>query len=141
MQIKPKTLVLIVSLTLNALVIFALVAAAASKSSAASLSFPVPQDGYAAAAAVVIYPASAALIFNPVEIALKPTQKAFLQYSVVSGGRQTNVFVSALYDPQIIAIEYDEPGISITALREGETIMQYIANDGIKNLAHITVTK
>jgi len=84
---------------------------------------------------------TSSVVFNPVEITLKPSQKTFLQYSVVTANRQTNLFVNALYDPQIIAIEYSGSGIAITALREGETLMQYIANDGIKNLALITVTK
>jgi len=141
MQIKPKTLLLIISLIFNGLIIATVIITVVSKSNVASFSFPTAENGYTATAAIVVIPASSELVFNPVEIALKPSQKAFLQYSLVTGGRQTNLFVSALYDPQIIAIEYDGPGIAITALREGETIMQYIANEGIKDLAHITVTK
>jgi hypothetical protein len=142
MLIRLKTLLLIVSSSFNVLFIIALVLSAASKSNTASLSFPAVEDGYAAAAALALFPASSELVFNPVEITLKPAQKTYLQYSLVNvNGQQTNIFVSALYDPQIIAIEYSGPGIAVTALREGETLMQYIANDGIKDLAHITVTK
>lgn len=144
MLIKLKSLVLILSLSFNGVIIAALVLAAASNSNTASLSFPAAEDGYAAAAAVVFFPASSQMIFTPVEIALKPAQKTYLQYSVVAAHRQTDLFVSALYDPQIIAVEYSAPGIAVTALHEGETLLQYIdlANDGtIKNLARITVAK
>jgi len=142
MQIKLKTLLLIVSLTFNGLVIVALVVTAASKSNVASLSFPAMEEGYTAAAAVVVAPASSNIVFYPVEITLKPAQKIFLQYAAVTAAnKQINIFVNALYDPQIVAIEYSGPGITITALREGETLLQYIANDGIKNLIRITVNK
>jgi hypothetical protein len=140
MRIKLKTLFLIVSLLFNGLVVIALISTAASKSKTTSLSFPAMENGYLAAATVVITPTSS-VVFNPVEIDLKPTQKTFLQYSVVTANKQANMIVSALYDPQIIAIEYTGSGIAITALHEGETLMQYISNDGIKDLARITVTK
>jgi len=106
MLTKLKTVVLIVSLTLNGLIIFTMAVTAASKSNTASLSFPAVENGYTAAATVAVYPSSSDLIFNPVEINLKPAQTAYLQYSIVTAGKQTNIFVSALYDPQIIAIEY-----------------------------------
>ena len=143
MLIKLQTLCLIVSLTLNGLIIVTMVVTAASKPNAASLSFPAVDDGYTAAAAVVVFPSSSNWILNPVEITLKTAQTAYLQYSVVSArNKQTNLFVSALYDPQVIAVEYaDDVGITITALREGDTLLQYIANDGIKDLARITITK
>jgi len=141
MQIKPVTIVLAVSLTLNALTASLIVAGIALQTRTSSLSFPAVENGYTAAATVAVCPASSPLVFNPVEIALKPAQKTFLQYSVVASRKQTNIFVSALYDPQIIAIEYTGSGIIITALREGDTLMQYIANDGIKDLARISITK
>jgi len=141
MQIKLQTLLLIVSLIFNGLVITAIIVTTITKSNEALLSFPAAEDGYIATAAVAVIPASSELVLNPVEIALKPAQKTFLQYSLVTGGRQTNIFVNALYDPQIIAIEYTGSGIAVTALREGETLMQYISNDGIKDLARITVSK
>jgi len=142
MLIKLKTMVLIVSLIVNGLVIASLIVTAASKAKTTSLSFPAVEDGHTAAAAVIVSPASSNLVFNPVEITLKPAEKTFLQYTVITAvNRQINIFVNALYDPQIVAIEYSGSGITITALREGETLLQYIANDGIRNLIRITVTK
>ena len=139
-MIKLKSLLLAVSLSFNGLVIIAFAVTAASNSNTATLSFPA-MDGYSAAAAVAVIPASSELVFNPMEITLKPAQMTFLQYSVVVAHRQNNIIVSALYDPEIIAIEYTGAGIMITALREGETLMQYIARDGIKDLVKITVTR
>lgn len=141
MKIKPVTVALAVSFTLNALTAWLIVAAAVSHTRASSISFPAVEDGYVAAAAVVVFPASSQMVFNPVDLTLKPAQKTYLQYAVVAANRQTNLFVSALYDPQILAIEYTGGGVLITALREGETLLQYIANDGIKDLARISVTK
>jgi len=142
MRIQLKTLVLIVSLLLNGLIMVSIVVTAASKSKMSSLSLPAIEDGYTAAAAVVVAPASSQIVFQPVEITLKPAQKTVLQYAVVTAAnKQINISVNALYDPQIVAIEYTGAGIAITALREGETLLQYLANDGIKNLVRITVTK
>jgi hypothetical protein len=139
MRIKLKTIVFIVSLAFNGLVAAFMALTAASKSN--TISFPAAEDGYTAAAAVAVLPASSSLIFNPVEITLNPAQKAFLQYSVIAARRQSNILVNALYDPLIISVEYTGSGIAVTALREGETLMQYISNDGIKDLVRVTVTK
>jgi len=142
MKLKLKTLGVIISLIFNALIMVSIILTSVSKSKITSLAIPALEDGYTAAAAIVVAPASSQIVFSPVEITLKPAQKTLLQYVVVSAAsKQINIAVTALYDPQIVAIEYSGSGIAITALREGETLLQYIAQDGIKNLALITVTK
>ena len=138
---KFKTILLIVSLAFNGLVIAFMAVTAASSPKVSLFSFPAAGDGYAASAAIAVLPDSCALVFNPVEIALRPGQKAFLQYSVLISRKQADIFVNALYDPQIISVEHAGAGISVTALREGEALMQYISNDGIKDLCRVTVTK
>jgi hypothetical protein len=141
MRIKIKTIIFIVSLAFNGLFFAILLLFSASKSNLSSFYFPAVEDGYTAAAAISVLPASSSLIFNPIEIDLKPAQKAFIQYSAIVARKQTNISVNALYDPQIISVEYTGSGISITALSEGETLMQYISNSGFKDLVRITVTK
>jgi hypothetical protein len=141
MHSKFKTTALAISLILNGLFIAVLIPAAASKSQTALLSFPPVEGGYTAAAAVITLPSSSGLVFNPVEISLKPAQKTVLQYSVFTGRKQTDILLNALYDPQIVSLEYSGSGIIITAVRTGETLLQYISNDGIKDLIRIAVTE
>jgi hypothetical protein len=130
-----------VSLAFNGLVAAALVFAALAKFNTAVLSFPAVEDGYLAAAAVITAPDSSAPAFSPVEIAVKPAEKITLQYSVFTRGGQRDLLINALYDPQVVSVEHSASGILITARGEGETLLQYLANDGIRNLARITVAR
>jgi hypothetical protein len=141
MSSKLKTVVLTVSLACNGLAVAFLAVTALSNPDMSLFSFPAAGEGYAASAAIAVLPASCGLVFNPLEIALRPSQEAFLQYSVLISRRQSNIFVNALYDPRIISVGHTGSGIAITALREGETLMQYISNDGIKDLCRVTVTE
>jgi len=141
MRSKFKSIAFVFSLAFNGLFIVLLVLIASSNSNMTSFSFPTAEDGYAASAAIAVFPTSCDLVFNPIEIALQPAQKAFIQYSVIVARKQSNIILNALYDPEIISVEYNGAGIAVTALREGETLMQYISNTGIKNLVRISVTK
>jgi hypothetical protein len=139
MRINLKIILTVISLALNGIFIAVLITAAMSDN--ISVHFPAPQDGFLAAATVAQFPASSALVFSPVEFTLKPREKAFLQYSLIAAKKQNNVLINALYDPEIIAVTRTVSGIEITALREGETLMQTITNEGIKNIALITITE
>jgi hypothetical protein len=142
MRSNFKVIAFAFSLVFNGLFIVLLVLIAALKSTNMdSFSFPAAEDGYAASATIAVFPTSCELVFNPIEIALQPTQKFFIQYSILVSREQSNIVLNALYDPNIISVEYTGAGITITALREGETLMQYISNAGIKNLVQVTVTK
>jgi hypothetical protein len=139
MRINLKTFFTGISVALNVIFIAGLIIAALSDN--VPLYFPAPRDGSLTAAAIAQFPASSTLIFSPVEFALKPGEKAVLQYSVITAKKQNNVLINALYDPEIINVAQTVSGIEITALREGETLMQTISNEGIKDIALITITK
>jgi hypothetical protein len=138
MKINLKTVLIGFSLMLNGLFIAVLIIGAMSDNK--SVFFPAPRDGYLAAAAVAHFPASSALVFSPVEFSLKPGDKVYLQYSVISQ-KQNNVLINALYDPDIISVRQTGSGIEINALRGGETLMQAFTSGGIKDVALITVTE
>lgn len=139
MSAKLTAILLTVSGIFNGIFVAVLVFAGMSRSSLALLSFPAPEDGYIAAVAVAAFPGSSELAFSPVEIALRPAEKVFLQYSVIAERKQSNILINALYDPEIISVAQTGSGIVITALGEGETVMQFLANSGIRDMARITV--
>jgi hypothetical protein len=139
MQSKIKSGFFVFSLILNGLFISVFVTASFSKSS--SLYYQTPQDDYTAAAAVVSFPSGAEAVFELVTISLKPGEKVFLQFSFVSSQKQKNLLINSLYDPGVISVSHTGYGVEIAALSEGETLMQTVTNDGIKNVALIKVSE
>lgn len=136
---KFKRILFTFSFILNAFFVSLFVSASLSKAS--SLYFNPPPEGYTAAAAVVSAPSGSGIVFESVSIRLKPYQKAFLQFSFVSSNKQADLLINCLYDPEIISVSRSGYGIEITALSEGGTLMQAVANDGVKNIAYIEVSQ
>jgi len=132
-----KSIVLGVSIAVNALCAAMIILALSARP--ASISFTRMDDTSVAAAAVVVVPPSAPVVFNPVEITLKPGEQAALQFSFVSGGRQSNYLLTSLYDRDLIAVEPSGFGILITALAQGETLMQTLSSEGIIDIANIRI--
>ena len=93
------------------------------------------------AASVAGVPEGGAVTFPAVEIALKPGETAFLQFSVVLHRKQTDRLITALYDREIISVTENGGGVSITALKAGETVMQTLTGEGIRDVARISVTE
>jgi len=140
MKFKFTSGLFVFSLILNSIFISMFIMAALSKSS--SLYYQSVQDDYTTAAAVISLPVKSEAAFELITIALKPSEKAYLQFSFVSSGkRQANLLINSLYDPEIVSITQTGYGIEIHALHEGETLMQTVTNDGIKNVALIRVEK
>jgi len=137
MKIKIMPVLFGASLFFNAA--FALLLATASLSKASHISFYDPKGGYVSSAAVASAPSTGEIAFNTVEIALRRGEKAYLQFSAFSGGKQGNILVNALYDTGVISVSQTGYGIEITALAEGSTLMQYLSNGGFKDLALVTV--
>ena len=137
MKISPQKIALGASLALNAL--FAALFALALAASPASVSYQRLEGGRLAAAAVASVPPSGSIAFNAVEIAMKVHEQASLQFSLVCENKQSNLLISALYDPAVISVRPSGYGVVIAALAEGETLMQSIGNDGIRDIALIKV--
>jgi len=138
MKFNFKSGLFVFSLILNGIFISMFILASFSKSS--SLYYQSVQDDYTTAAAVVSLPSKSETVFELITISLKPSEKAYLQFSFVSSGKQqANLLINSLYDPEIISISQTGYGIEIYALHEGETLMQTVTNDGIKNIALIRV--
>jgi hypothetical protein len=139
MQTKINSGFFVFSLILNGVFIAVLITALFSKNS--SLYYLTPHDDYITAAAVVSLPSGGEASFELITISLSPGEKASLQFSFVSSKKQANLLINALFDPAVISVSHAAYGIEITALSEGETLMQTVTNDGIKNVALIRVVK
>jgi hypothetical protein len=139
MNNATKNFLLIVSAGFNLFLVLLFVLASSSKTE--SLSFHGLGPRHAAAAAVAVVPASGTVVFNPVEIAVAVGEQAALQFSVVSGRSQANRLVAAMYDRAVVDVRETGYGLLITALREGETMLQTVANEGITDVALVTVSK
>ncbi|MDR2133601.1 MAG: hypothetical protein LBP27_00735 [Treponema sp.] len=141
MSSRLKTFLLLPSLALNAL--FALLFLSALRSGASSVAFDDPggrENPYATAALVVSVPSETAeILFDAVTIRLEPGGKAALQFSAVFNGRQANWLMSALYDHDIVSVAPSRHGLLLTALREGETVLQALTSEGIRDLARVRV--
>jgi len=128
---------LTLSLLFNVLFVLFLILSSQSKR---SYFFYNKEDGYITSAAVISVPLSDEISFGTIEITLMPMEKAYLQYSVSAPEiTQANMIVRALYDPDIISVKDSGFGIEILALAQGSTLMQTLTNDGIKDVALITV--
>jgi len=138
MQFKFKSLFFALSLFFNFVFISLMVFSSFVKNSRIVCAYT--DAGSLTAASVVNFPDGAKASFEFLELTLKPGQKAFLQYSVISPGqKQSNLLINAIYDPSVIKVSNTGLGVEIFALKEGSTLMQTVANDGVKNIANITV--
>lgn len=140
MSSPVKTAIMISSLILN-LAFIALVAAAALNNTA-SVSFPdhgasgVP---YTTGACLVSVPEGANIVFPPVEITLRPGEQAALQFSAFLRGAQVNIAFEPLYDPLVLSVDPSPFGLTINARLPGETIVQAVSGQGIRDLARVVV--
>jgi len=139
MQIKIKSLLLGLSLVFNGIFVLLIILSGFSKTSTFSF---LNKDNYITAAAVVSVPETQTASVESITINIKPGDKAYLQFSVISSQKkQGNFLFNALYDPNVISVAQTGFGLEITALNEGSTLMQTLANDGFKDIARINVTK
>jgi hypothetical protein len=111
------------------------------KSGAAVLSFGTGGNGYASGAAVVSVPEGSSAEFGLVSVSLYEGGAAFLQFSAVRDGVQTNFSNRFLFDGDIVSVEDAPFGAKITALKEGEALLQTFSNGGFLDIALVTVKK
>ena len=138
-KIKFTTILFPVSLILNLLFIGLIITTMLSDTDSLAI-FNIDKD-YLTAAAVASVPVSGDIIFELVHITMKEHETATLQFSVKTGRNQSNLLINTLYDHNLVAVKPTGYGIIIRALNEGETMLQTLSNDGIVNIAHITVIK
>ena len=144
MKIKFMLLLIIsfsLSLIFNLIFILLLFLSGLSKNS--SVSFFNPDD-YITAAAILSVPKTRSASVDMMSVSLNVHDTAYLQFSVFSGekkqGRQGNFLFTPLFDPNIVSITKTGFGLEITALKEGKTLIQTFTNEGIKDVALVTVT-
>jgi hypothetical protein len=141
MIVKAKTAALAASLLLNLLFAALFLSALTGKSSPlAYYSMDRAGTPSTAAAVVACVPlGSGTVAFNAVEIGLRVGEAAHLQISTAVAGKQANWIISAIYDRSIISTAQNGFGITITALRAGETVMQTLTEDGFRDVAFVKV--
>jgi len=138
MSIKIKSLFFGLSIFFNAVFILLLFVSGFSKTS--SFSFFRPDDNYLSAAAVVSVPNSQSVSIDLITFNLNPGDKAYIQFSVIAK-KQGNLLITPLFDPNVISVSQTGYGLEITALKTGETLMQTLTNEGIKDVALITISE
>jgi len=142
MKFNFKSFIFVLSLIFNSLFIFLLILPSFSRARNSSLSCFFTDKNSITAACVVNFPKDGKAVFDNLELSLKPGQVARLQYSVISSDqKQANFLINALFDPEVVSVSHTGAGIEILALSEGETLMQTVTNDGVKNIALVTVEK
>jgi hypothetical protein len=140
MRNKAKTVLLTASLVLNALFLAFLLPALFVKT--ASVAFDAPGEGRITAAAVASVPKDGGSVtFNAAEITLRRGTSARYQFSILAGGKQANWPANALYDRGIVAVRPDGYGLLISALAPGETVLQTLTGEGIRDYIHVRVTE
>jgi hypothetical protein len=140
MKTKTKTALLSVSLAVNALFLAFLTPAFFLKT--ASIAFKAPEEGSITAAAVASVPADGGqIVFNAAEITLRQGSSAYYQFSLVTGGKQANWPAETLYDHDVISVKPDGYGLRIAALAPGETVMQTLTPEGIRDYIRVRVAE
>jgi hypothetical protein len=136
-----KRILLILSLVLNALFVFVVISAFSG--SLASVSFH-DMDGaetrYTTAAAIVSVPQGREVVYGPFAVSLAAGDRAALQISAISDKRQANRLITPLYDHKVVKITETGFGIIISALEAGTTTLQTLTEEGIVDIAVITVS-
>jgi len=142
MKFNFKSFIFALSLIINALFISLMILSSLSSSGNTRISCFSTGKNSITAACVVNFPKDGKAVFDNLELSLKPGQMARLQYSVISSDqKQANFLINALFDPEVVAVSHNGAGIEILALSEGETLMQTVTNDGVKNIALVKVEK
>jgi hypothetical protein len=140
MKSKLTKTLFVFSIVLNALFVIFLFSALGKK--IASFAFyNIEKDGglYTSAAAIVSVPRAGSIIFGPLEITLTKGSKAAVQFSIIADKNQMNIINDSLYDHGVISVEKTGYGIIIHARGAGETVMQFLSDDGIKDFARVIV--
>ena len=138
---KPLKILFGISVTANILAVGLVVAAATAAPRSASVVFTSPGSGFTTAVLASV-PDSARVVIGPVEITLRENETAALQFSVVRPGGQANFLLSPiLHDRGTVSVREEGMGIVVTAIREGETVLQTFGDDGISDIAVIRVER
>jgi hypothetical protein len=99
------------------------------------------EQRYTTAAAIVSFPSERGeVVYGPLALSLAAGDRASLQISAVSGKRQANRLITPLYDRTVIKITDTGFGLIITALEAGSTTLQTLTEEGIIDIAVITVS-
>lgn len=131
-----KNIVFIFSLSFNILFVFLIVFS--SSSNISRFLYMAPQD-YITSSAIVSVPKTGNVVYNLIEVDLSPGDTFILQFSVAANKTQSNNLIMPLYDPDMVTITASGYGIEITAKKEGHTLIQTLTNEGIRDIALITV--
>jgi len=139
---KQKTLkpLFIVSVIFNLLFAAFIVSSLFVRTS--SVSYYNPEDRGINTAAMIISSANdtrSQIVFGPAEITIPKGGAASLQISSVMEHKQANWLLNLLYDRSVVSLDTTGYGIVINALAEGETVLQILGADGIKDVAAVKV--
>jgi hypothetical protein len=115
----------------------------ALKTKVQAVRFPIfDVDSTIITSAVVVRASAASSIeYGTITIELHKNDTAYLQFSSLENNMQRDWRVMYLYDAANIQVTETGYGIQINALRSGETFLQALVGDDIKNVALIKITE
>ena len=143
MDQRIKKIIFIVSIIINVIFIVLLIllfAFTLNSKNTGSVSFFHPNGEilYTSVSLVSTH-SNLEIIFNPLEINLNIGEYIYYQLSTIVERNQLNYLITPLYDHKIIKVNPTGYGIQITAISTGDTVMQVLTGDGIKDLIIVTV--
>jgi len=143
MQEKTKNIISVVSVIINIIFIILFIllfvfSLGAKKDASVSFYNPDPEK-YFTSVSLFSVSDNSSIIFNPVEVNLGLGDCMYYQLSSIVERKQFDYLITPLYDHNILNITPAGFGIQITAINTGDTVIQILASDGIKDLIFITV--
>jgi hypothetical protein len=143
MKPRFKQVLFVLSLALNAAFAVLLAASLALAGKRSSLSFDsldTQSRPYLTSAAVVSVPAdSGHTAFGCIEISMKKFDTAAITFPVMLNKKQANWRLNLLYDHSVVSTAPSGTGVTITARSQGDTTMQILTDEGIRDVVKVTV--
>jgi hypothetical protein len=137
-----KKALIIISVCFNIIFLLFIIFSLTRKSATISfLNLESDSDKYTTGVCIVSVPTQGAdLVLGTPEFSLNVGEEAALQFSLFLERHQMNLALEQLYDHEIVSIDRSGYGLIITAIKPGETILQTMTGNGIRDIAIVSVT-
>lgn len=136
-----KKVFVIISVCFNVLfLLFTIFALTRKTATVAFYNMETKIAAYTTGACVVSIPSRGAdLVLGTPEFSLQQGDEAALQFSLFLDRRQMNLALEPLYDHAVVSVEHTGYGLLIKARSQGETVLQTMTGNGIRDIAIIKV--
>jgi hypothetical protein len=142
MKQKTQKILFIVSVIFNILFVALIVSSLFVRTSSITYYNPEDKGKSGITAAMIISLANdpdEQIVFGPAEITIRKGGSASLQISAIKERKQANWLLALVYDRSIVSLTATGYGVVINAVAAGETVLQTLGEDGIKDVAAVKV--